>query len=267
MGSFGPKKEIQLRSVGANSRFSPGDRYYMMLRWGTAAAACLLLGGVRGAVMASNGEEAKSGDAERRSLKMTKDGSVEKMLFDFTDPALFGEEQAASWWESSDTVRSAGMSKAVFSLQQSVRFQRAVLFAMINPQPNGAGFAGVKSNVNFSEELLQAKPQGFLLKLRGQGQLQYWKVVLTDSDQLGLPLLYTYEHKFHLHSLNNRQMEEVHLPLTEFAAFYRGQQVEDAPPIDLTKIGAFGLQTFGGVYDEFKQSGVGSLEIDSISLY
>ena len=36
---------------------------------------------------------------------MTKDGSVEKMLFDFTDPALFGEEQAASWWESSDTVR------------------------------------------------------------------------------------------------------------------------------------------------------------------
>ena len=30
---------------------------------------------------------------------------MEKMLFDFTDPALFGEEQAASWWESSDTVR------------------------------------------------------------------------------------------------------------------------------------------------------------------
>merc|ERR1712172_152245 len=249
MGSFGPKKEIQLRSVGANSRFSPGDRYYMMLRWGTAAAACLLLGGVRGAVMASNGEEvglAKSGDAERRSLKMTKDGSVEKMLFDFTDPALFGEEQAASWWESSDTVRSAGMSKAVFSLQRSVRFQRAVLFAMINPQPNGAGFAGVKSNVNFSsEEHLQAKPQGFLLKLRGQGQLQYWKVVLTDSDQLGLPLLYSYEHKFHLHSINNGEMEEVHLPLTKF--------------------GAFGLQTFGGVYDEFKQSGVGTLEIDSVS--
>jgi len=240
----------------------------MMLRWGTAAAACLLLGGVRGAVMASNGEEAKSGDAERRSLKMTKDGSVEKMLFDFTDPALFGEEQAASWWESSDTVRSAGMSKAVFSLQRSVRFQRAVLFAMINPQPNGAGFAGVKSNVNFSsEEHLQAKPQGFLLKLRGQGQLQYWKVVLTDSDQLGLPLLYSYEHKFHLHSINNGEMEEVHLPLTEFAAFYRGQQVENAPPLDLTKIGAFGLQTFGGVYDEFKQSGVGTLEIDSVSFY
>merc|ERR1719370_1190914 len=219
--------------------------------------------------MASSEEviSAKSGEAERRSLKMTKEGSVEKMLFDFTDPALFGEEQAASWWESSDTVRSAGMSKAVFSLQRSVRFQRALLFAIINPQPNGAGFAGMKSNITFSDEQLKVKPQGFLLKLRGQGQLQYWKVVLTNSDQLGLPLLYTYEHKFHLHSLNNGEMEEVHLPLTEFAAFFRGQQVEDAPPLDLNKIGAFGLQTFGGVYDDFKQSGVGSLEINSISLF
>merc|ERR1711936_301035 len=153
--------------------------------------------------------QARKSEGERRSLKMTSKDAT--MLFDFTDPAIFGEEQAASWWESSDTVRSAGMSKAVFSLQRSIRFQRAVLFAMINPQPNGAGFAGVKSNISFSDEDLQAKPQGFLLKLRGQGQLQYWKVVLTNSDQLDLPLLYSYEHKFSLNSLNSSEMEEVHL--------------------------------------------------------
>ena len=93
---------------------------YKMLRWSTAAA-CLLLGGVRGAVVAASAEEvggrvfefdsklqftyqqARKSEGERRSLKMTpKDGT---MLFDFTDPAIFGEEQAASWWESSDTVR------------------------------------------------------------------------------------------------------------------------------------------------------------------
>jgi len=198
-----------------------------MLRWSTAAATCLLLGaGVKGAVVAASEAGEARGDGERRSLMATNEQQGKKMLFDFTDPKIFGEEEAASWWESSDTVRSAGMSKAVFSLQRSVRFQRAVFFAMINPQ-----------------------------------------VVLTDSDQVGLPLVYTYEHKFPLNSLNNREMEEVHLPLTEFAAFFRGQQVEDAPPLDLTKIGAFGLQTFGGVYDDFKQSGVGTLEIDSISLY
>merc|ERR1711872_584316 len=238
-----------------------------MLRWSTAAATCLLLGaGVKGAVVAASEAGEARGDGERRSLMAIKEQQGKKMLFDFTDPKIFAEEEAASWWESSDTVRSAVMSKAVFSLQRSVRFQRAVLFAMINPQPNGAGFAGVKSNISFSEEDLRTKPQGFLLKLRGQGQLQYWKVVLTNSDQLDLPLLYTYEHKFRLNSLNS-EMEEVHLSLTEFAAFFRGQQVEDAPPLDLTKIGAFGLQTFGGVYDDFKQSGVGTLEIDSISLY
>ena len=95
----------------------------------------------------------------------------------------------------------------------------------------------------------------------------------------------------HLHQVPHPSFHhQVHLPLTEFAPFFRGQQVEDAPPLDLAQvislnftpiferlykqfvfffyqIGAFGLQTFGGVYDDFKQSGVGSLEIDSISLY
>ena len=31
-------------------------------------------------------------------------------------------------------------------------------------------------------------------------------------------------------------LHQVHLPLTEFAAFFRGQQVEDAPPLDLNKV-------------------------------
>ena len=44
-------------------------------------------------------------DGERRSLMPTKVEQGKKMLFDFTDPKIFGEEEAASWWESSDTVR------------------------------------------------------------------------------------------------------------------------------------------------------------------
>ena len=75
------------------------------------------------------------------------------------------------------------MSKAVFSLQKSKVFQRAVMFAIINPQPNGAGFAGVKSNVTFED--VDGK-EGVLLQCKGQGSLKYWKVVLTDSEFLGL---------------------------------------------------------------------------------
>ena len=38
------------------------------------------------------------------------------------------------------------------------------------------------------------------------------------------------------HNDHNDHFDQVHLPLTEFAAFFRGQQVEDAPPLDLTKV-------------------------------
>ena len=154
------------------------------------------------------------------------------------------------------------MSKAVFSLQKSKMFQRAIMFALINPQPNGAGFAGMKTDITFSAE----EKDGILLQLRGQGDLKYWKVVLTDSQFLGLTKLYTYEAKFTV-NLDSSESETVRLPFSDFKAFYRGQEVPDAPQMDLQKIGAFGLQTFGGVYDQFKQNGVGSLEIDFVAFY
>ena len=69
------------------------------------------------------------------------------------------------------------MSKAVLSLQKSKVFQRAIMFAVINPQSNGAGFAGVKINVTFED--VDGK-EGILLQCRGQGSLKYCKVVLTD---------------------------------------------------------------------------------------
>ena len=122
------------------------------------------------------------------------------------------------------------MSKASFTLQKSKLFQRAVLFAMINPQPKGAGFAGVKHNVyleNFEDK------QGFKLKLRGQGSLKYWKVVLTESEFLGLDKLYTYEVKFPV-GQDGVDFETIKLLFVDFKAYYRGQEVTSAPPMDLS---------------------------------
>lgn len=57
-------------------------------------------------------------------------GSNEKMLVDFTTmQTLHG------WVEISDVLRNIGKSKAVLSLQKTHKFQRAVLFTMLNPQP------------------------------------------------------------------------------------------------------------------------------------
>ena len=221
------------------------------------------------------------------SAVMTEAG-VEK-IFNFNSESEFSNEDIQAWYESSDTVRlvnfrlsrgifyllifsvphnidvprNAGMSKAVFSLQKSPMFQRAVMFAMINPQPNGAGFAGVKTNLSLAGH---DGKEGVLLRVRGQGALQHWKVVLTDSEFLGLTKLYTYEAKFAV-NLGSEEFQTIELPFSEFKAFYRGQEVPDAPVMDLKKIGAFGLQTFGGVYDEFKQRGAGSLELDFVAVY
>ena len=180
-------------------------------------------------------------------------------LFDFTSPASFNVADVALWTEVSDTVRTPGKSKAVFSLQQTQMFQRAVMFAMINPQPNGAGFAGVSTKM----PAVQAEgAKGLELKVRGQGQFKHWKVVLKDNVQP-----FDYEHKFALQKMDECEFEDVRLPFSSFEAYKRGKKIDDAPILDLNKVTSIGVQTFGGVYDDFKQNGTGSLELDSISVY
>ena len=189
----------------------------------------------------------------------TKDST----LFDFTTAT---QSDIDSWREVSDTVREPGMSKSVFSLQKTRLFQRAVMFAMINPQPNGAGFAGVQTVIPDCAASY-ADSTGLRLHARGQGQLKYWKIVLTDRDQMGSMRRYDYEQKFLLHGMSENRFEVVDLPFSQFKAYKWGKEVPDAPPLDLVKIGSFGFQTFGGVYDDYKQQGTGSLEVDFVSFY
>merc|ERR1711973_479949 len=193
------------------------------------------------------------------STQIGSDSEVEdmKIIFNFSSENDFASEDVDNWWESSDTVREPGKSKAAFVLQKSKLFQRAVFFAMLNPQPNGAGFAGVKTNISEEFGVLSENSEGFYFICRAQGNLKHWKIVLTNEEfSTGYPQ-YTYEEEF----------ETIRIPFEEFKAYYRGAVVLDAPPLDLKKIGLFGFQTFGGVYDEFKQQGVGSLEIDIVAFY
>ena len=71
------------------------------------------------------------------------------------------------------------MSKAVLSLQKSKVFQRAIMFAVINPQSNGAGFARVKINVTFED--IDGK-EGILLQCKAKAaQLTGRSFLLTAS--------------------------------------------------------------------------------------
>ena len=119
---------------------------------------------------------------------MTFYSSEGDVLFDFTDPSTSLE----SWTESSDTVREVGMSKASFVIQQTqryvnlknslttcqmsskyfflFRYRRAIFFALLNPQPNGACFAGFRTHsVEFDPSKYQAVQVSWHQQLQSTG--------------------------------------------------------------------------------------------------
>merc|ERR1711973_257125 len=182
----------------------------------------------------------------------------EATLFDFTSEE-FTQDDLEPWYEISDPARVPGKSKGAFTLQKT---QRLVFFALLNPQPNGACFAGMSINRTLQEF---GDYNGFTLKVRAQG-LKGWKMVVKMVEDDGSFGLVDYELKFQMDT-ESEEFEIVTLPTQDFQAFYQGQLVEDQPPLDLSMVGRMGLQTFGGFYDGTLQRGPGTLEVDYIRLY
>jgi len=179
----------------------------------------------------------------------------QEILFDFTTiPGL------DTWEESSDTARDVGMSKASFVLQKTQKYQRAIFFALLNPQPSGACFAGVVSETNFDSSEYKA----IWLKLRGvQGELWRYKVILRNQE---ISNQRDYEAFFMVDTTACNSELEITLPLDEFKAYYRGKPDPDAPPLNSSNVIGLGIQAAGGVYETVKQSGAGAIEIDWIIL-
>nr|XP_018898481.1 PREDICTED: uncharacterized protein LOC109031427 [Bemisia tabaci] len=176
-----------------------------------------------------------------------------KTLFDFTDNGI---TDLKNWREISDTVRDVGMSKASFVVQKTQKFQRAVFFTMLNPQPNGAGFAGVSTSTPFNLQ----KFQNVLIHARAQGSVTDYKIVLRHKGLNQEPHP-TYEQTFNV-PLN--EFTTISLPLSNFDPYYRGRKLNssEAEPLDTSQISSFGFQVYGGVYHPKKQSGISAFEVD-----
>ncbi|XP_012523126.1 uncharacterized protein LOC105829036 isoform X2 [Monomorium pharaonis] len=176
------------------------------------------------------------------------------VLFDFTDV-----QSVDDWQEMSDTVRTVGKSKAILTLQTSQLFQRAILFTLLNPQPNGAGFAGVRKpkNLNLSEF------KNIEITCRGQGQNNHYKVSLRHRGQhTNKDLCYE---QFFTVSMSD-EFSTVVLPLKDFKPYYRGREFPDEEPLDTANITMFEFQIYGGVYLPIKQHGVSALEIETVAV-
>jgi hypothetical protein len=102
--------------------------------------------------------------------------SSEQILFDFTNSTA----SVNDWIEISDTERDVGKSKGVFIEQKTEQFQRAIFFSLLNPQPNGAAFAGVAYRKK-SFDLTSFT--GLKLSVRAQGENFVYKVILRHHNE------------------------------------------------------------------------------------
>merc|ERR1712013_463289 len=72
-----------------------------------------------GAVVAASEAGKARGDGERRSLMATNEQQGEKMLFDFTDPKIFGEEEEQRHCEECRDVKGRLQSSAISQISAS----------------------------------------------------------------------------------------------------------------------------------------------------
>ena len=96
--------------------------------------------------------------------------------------------------------------------------------------------------------------------------MDHYKITMTNTEFFGQDADYMYEAKFQLEK-NTEDFLTVTVPWSDFIAYHWGYPLINAPPLDLAKIGVFGIQVYGGVFDEYAQTGVGSLELDFIAFY
>ncbi|XP_032673998.1 uncharacterized protein LOC116845432 isoform X4 [Odontomachus brunneus] len=138
-------------------------------------------------------------------------------------------------------------------------FQRAILFTLLNPQPNGAGFAGVRTPTNLD----LSKFKNIEITCRGQGQNSNYKISLRHKGQdSNLDLSYE---QFFTVPITDNEFSTVTLPLKDFKPYYRGREMPDGEPLDTTNITMFEFQIYGGVYMPIKQRGVSALEIETVA--
>ncbi|XP_018579790.1 uncharacterized protein LOC108917585 isoform X1 [Anoplophora glabripennis] len=167
------------------------------------------------------------------------------------------DSTVSTWAEHSDTVMAEGKSKASFVLHETGYFRKAVLFTMLNPQPCGAALAGIKRNIT-----LDIRKFKFIsLKIKGQGQYRGYELFLKQKGS-SVDDYPNYVHYFEA----PLEYEIIHLPIRSFKAYWKGEQVEDAKPLDRSHITSMGIVAYGGAHMAKKQHGVAALEIEWIRL-
>ncbi len=168
------------------------------------------------------------------SEREDEDMSQETLLFEFQSP-----EEA---WPNIDDVVMGGVSSSRMTIEESI----AVFEGKISLENNG-GFASVRSN-EVVKDLKGLNAVRF--RVRGDGKKYQFRIRTSDIFE-GASYQKTFETERDL-------WKDVELSFSDFVATFRGRVLLNEPPIDPSKISAFGFL----IAD--KQEGPFRLEIDWI---
>lgn len=165
----------------------------------------------------------------------------DRTVFDFSDP-----EQVQQWMVINDGVMG-GVSRGMFRKGEG----DGVVFSGTVSLENSGGFSSVSSRPGKSVDL--SGFTGIAIRCRGDGKT-YKATLKNDTRFTG----FTYQFSF---TPPKGEWMVVNAPFDQFQAFFRGQKVSDAPPVDRSDIQAFGFI----IAD--KQAGPFSFEIEWIKGY
>ncbi|KAL5964414.1 hypothetical protein TSMEX_007861 [Taenia solium] len=153
------------------------------------------------------------------------------------------------WKPLTDKVRGGKSSASISNITIDGLNMASFEYNLV-PLPSGACFAGV----NYLGSFNASSYDGVKIKLRRTGKNEWFKVIFMQN--------YSYEYFFKA----SDDFQEIEFPFSGFHIYHWGKRVNISRPLDPGDL-HFGLQTFGGVYEEFKQSGNGSLQIEWVKAY
>jgi uncharacterized protein YbjT (DUF2867 family) len=179
--------------------------------------------------------------------------SNEKLIFDFTKPS----DELRNIWGALDDVVMGGVSASNMQF-----LENTALFAGNVSTANSGGFASVRTK-NFEPPFNLSGYDGVELRVRGDGQ-RYKLFLRTDAKWDGLGYSYSFD------TVANTWID-VQIPFAELIPVFRAKIVNDAPPIEPSKVCSFQLMLSkfeydGGLNPHFAPGGF-SLQVESIKAY
>jgi len=164
-----------------------------------------------------------------------------QVFFDFADP------RASRSWSSVDDVVMGGNSESKIG---STAEGTAVFSGIVVLE--GGGFASVRADLEPPRDL--SGSDGVALVVRGDGK-RYAVTLRDDQHETDFP---AYRASF---GTQAGGWETVMLPTQEFEPFFRGQELEEAPPLNLAAISAINLLIAERQGGEFR------LEVERMFVY